>query len=211
MKLAVALAVLFLATAAQADSTVVVDVTASQCNGCHPDVNLLPTALNAQFTLEQVTGTFFNSGGSFSFYGTEWEVIGINGTLNGYPMALSTGPQGQASWLLDSAYPLEDYALGTVYFTVDGSFAWLENDNEFNLLEVLLREAGRVVPRERLVNAVLSRKFSPFDRSIDMHVSKVRKKLGDTDADEHIKTIRGVGYIFARPREKAGEKAKSTS
>ncbi len=70
------------------------------------------------------------------------------------------------------------------------------------LLEVLLREAGRVVPRERLVNAVLSRKFSPFDRSIDMHVSKVRKKLGDTDADEHIKTIRGVGYIFARPREK---------
>ena len=73
---------------------------------------------------------------------------------------------------------------------------------EFNLLEVLLREAGRVVPRERLVNAVLSRKFSPFDRSIDMHVSKVRKKLGDTDADEHIKTVRGVGYIFARPREK---------
>ena len=73
---------------------------------------------------------------------------------------------------------------------------------EFNLLEVLLREAGRVVPRERLVNAVLSRKFSPFDRSIDMHVSKVRKKLGDTDNDEHIKTVRGVGYIFARPREK---------
>ena len=82
---------------------------------------------------------------------------------------------------------------------------------EFNLLEVLLREAGRVVPRERLVNAVLSRKFSPFDRSIDMHVSKVRKKLGDTDADEHIKTIRGVGYIFARPREKSGEKVKVTS
>jgi len=74
---------------------------------------------------------------------------------------------------------------------------------EFNLLEVLLREAGRVVPRERLVNAVLSRKFSPFDRSIDMHISKVRKKLGDTENDEHIKTVRGVGYIFARPREKA--------
>jgi two-component system response regulator CpxR len=74
---------------------------------------------------------------------------------------------------------------------------------EFNLLEVLLREAGHVVPRERLVNAVLSRKFSPFDRSIDMHVSKVRKKLGAAESDEHIKTVRGVGYIFARPREKA--------
>lgn len=76
---------------------------------------------------------------------------------------------------------------------------------EFSLLEVLLRDAGRVVTRERLVNAVLSRKFSPFDRSIDMHVSKVRKKLGDSEGEqEHIKTIRGVGYIFARPRDRAG-------
>ncbi len=74
---------------------------------------------------------------------------------------------------------------------------------EFNLLEVLLREAGRVVTREELVSAVLSRKFSPFDRSIDMHVSKVRKKLGDINGEaEHIKTVRGVGYILARPREK---------
>ena len=74
---------------------------------------------------------------------------------------------------------------------------------EFNLLEVLLREAGRVVPRERLVNAVLSRKFSPFDRSIDMHVSKVRKKLGDSDTGDHIKTVRGTGYIFALTRSKS--------
>ena len=75
---------------------------------------------------------------------------------------------------------------------------------EFNLLEVLLREAGRVVTRERLVNAVLSRKFMPFDRSIDMHVSKVRRKLGDSEESaDHIKTIRGVGYMFARPAMKA--------
>jgi len=75
---------------------------------------------------------------------------------------------------------------------------------EFNLLEVLLREAGRVVTRERLVNAVLSRKFMPFDRSIDMHVSKVRRKLGDSEENgDHIKTIRGVGYMFARPGAKA--------
>jgi two-component system, OmpR family, response regulator CpxR len=75
---------------------------------------------------------------------------------------------------------------------------------EFNLLHVLLREAGRVVSRERLVDEVLSRKFSPFDRSIDMHVSKVRKKLGDSDnGSDHIKTVRGVGYIFAHPRDHA--------
>src|SRR6266849_1629672 len=78
---------------------------------------------------------------------------------------------------------------------------------EFNLLEVLLRDAGRVVTRERLVNAVLSRKFMPFDRSIDMHVSKVRRKLGDSEEDgDHIKTIRGVGYMFARPAAKAKAK-----
>jgi DNA-binding response OmpR family regulator len=80
---------------------------------------------------------------------------------------------------------------------------------EFNLLQALLREAGRVVTRERLVDTVLSRKFSPFDRSIDMHVSKIRKKLGDSDrGDDHIKTVRGVGYIFASPREngRGGEK-----
>jgi len=79
---------------------------------------------------------------------------------------------------------------------------------EFNLLHVLLREAGRVVTREHLVDAVLSRKFSPFDRSIDMHVSKVRKKLGDSETGpDHIKTVRGVGYIFARPRDNDGSKA----
>jgi two-component system response regulator CpxR len=79
---------------------------------------------------------------------------------------------------------------------------------EFGLLEALLREAGRVVTRERLAATVLSRKFSPFDRSIDMHVSKVRKKIGDAEGEpEHIKTVRGVGYIFALPR---AVKAKSS-
>jgi two-component system response regulator CpxR len=72
----------------------------------------------------------------------------------------------------------------------------------FGLLQVLLREAGRVVTREALVDEVLGRKFSPFDRSIDMHVSKVRKKLGDSDSEDHIKTVRGAGYIFAAARPK---------
>src|SRR6266704_1598576 len=87
---------------------------------------------------------------------------------------------------------------------------------EFNLMHALLREAGHVVPRERLVDIVLSRKFSPFDRSIDMHVSKIRKKLGDSEGvNDHIKTVRGVGYIFARPQERpqdetSGEKARSS-
>jgi two-component system response regulator CpxR len=73
---------------------------------------------------------------------------------------------------------------------------------EFNLLEVLLRSAGQVVTRDQLAIAALGRKFAPFDRSIDMHVSKVRKKLGDTGgADDLIKTVRGSGYIFAATLE----------
>src|SRR6476620_5138701 len=80
---------------------------------------------------------------------------------------------------------------------------------EFNLLQVLLQEAGQVVSRERLVDTVLGRKFSPFDRSIDMHVSKVRKKLGDTDGGtDYIKTVRGIGYIFTRPPANVGSVAR---
>ncbi len=75
---------------------------------------------------------------------------------------------------------------------------------EFGLLEVLLRSAGQVVTREKLAVTVLGRKFAPFDRSIDMHISKVRKKLGDTGgADDLIKTVRGSGYIFAATLENA--------
>jgi DNA-binding response OmpR family regulator len=68
---------------------------------------------------------------------------------------------------------------------------------EFNLLEVLMRAAGTVVTREDLSERVLGRAFSPFDRSLDVHVSKLRKKLQD-DGAERIKTIRGVGYQYAR-------------
>jgi two-component system, OmpR family, response regulator CpxR len=71
---------------------------------------------------------------------------------------------------------------------------------EFSLLERLLRSAGAVVTREQLVNEVLGRKFMPYDRSVDMHISKIRKKLGEQpDGSERIKAIRGVGYIYVRP------------
>jgi two-component system response regulator CpxR len=69
---------------------------------------------------------------------------------------------------------------------------------EFTLLEVLARAAGSVVSREDLSEKVLGRKFSPFDRSIDVHVSNLRKKLGPrADGTERIKTVRSVGYQYA--------------
>src|SRR5258708_17478892 len=68
---------------------------------------------------------------------------------------------------------------------------------EFNLLELLLRMAGQVVTRERVAAAILGRQFSPFDRSIDVHVSKLRRKLGpQTSGHERIKSIRCAGYIY---------------
>lgn len=68
---------------------------------------------------------------------------------------------------------------------------------EFDLLEALLRTAGRVITREELVIQVLGRQFAPFDRSVDMHVSNLRKKLGHRIGEvERIRSVRGVGYIY---------------
>jgi two-component system response regulator CpxR len=68
---------------------------------------------------------------------------------------------------------------------------------EFDLLTVLLEHAGKIVKKEDLSEKVLERKLSPFDRSLDMHISNLRKKLGErNDGGERIKTIRSVGYIY---------------
>ncbi len=68
---------------------------------------------------------------------------------------------------------------------------------EFGLLHELLKEAGKVVKKEDLSQSVLERKLSPYDRSLDMHISNLRKKLGErSDGSERIKTIRSVGYIY---------------
>jgi two-component system response regulator CpxR len=70
---------------------------------------------------------------------------------------------------------------------------------EFSLLQELLRMAGRVVCREDLAEKVLDRKLSIFDRSIDVHVSSLRKKLGHKiNGLERIKTVRSVGYMYIK-------------
>src|ERR1043166_3642317 len=75
---------------------------------------------------------------------------------------------------------------------------------EYEILILLLSSAGRVVRREDLVRSALGRELSLFDRSIDMHISHLRKKLGHQMGEvERIKTVRGVGYIYARQAEEA--------
>ncbi|MBI4763908.1 MAG: response regulator transcription factor [Deltaproteobacteria bacterium] len=68
---------------------------------------------------------------------------------------------------------------------------------EFKLLEVLVRKAGTIISREELTAAVLGRPLSPYDRSIDVHVSKIRKKLGhEIGGIERIKSVRNAGYLY---------------
>jgi two-component system response regulator CpxR len=69
---------------------------------------------------------------------------------------------------------------------------------EFEILQLLMRHAGEIVSKEQISEDVLGRKLAAFDRSIDMHVSNIRKKLQRIDDVEKIKTVRGAGYIFIR-------------
>lgn len=66
---------------------------------------------------------------------------------------------------------------------------------EFDLLEMLIRAGGRVVTREEITAALLERESSPYDRALDVHISHLRRKLAS--AGEMIRTIRGIGYVFA--------------
>jgi len=71
---------------------------------------------------------------------------------------------------------------------------------EYRVLEVLLEDAGHVVSKKDLSERALGRELNPYDRSLDMHVSNLRKKLGPlADGEERIKTIRGIGYQYIRP------------
>jgi two-component system response regulator CpxR len=70
---------------------------------------------------------------------------------------------------------------------------------EFDILEVLMRSAGRVVSRDALMESMYNRRATPFDRSIDMHVSHLRRKL--ETGQTLIKTVRGVGYQFCQSQD----------
>lgn len=71
---------------------------------------------------------------------------------------------------------------------------------EFDLLASLAKSAGRVKTREQLLLEVADRNFDVFDRSIDVHISSIRRKLGDDPkAPKFIITVRSVGYMMKKP------------
>jgi two-component system response regulator CpxR len=97
----------------------------------------------------------------------------------------------------------EKAAVGDLEISRSSRTAWIEGKEvaltsvEFDLLANLVADAGHVVRKDDLSEAVLERKLSPYDRSLDMHISNLRKKLGSRpDGSERIKTIRSVGYIY---------------
>jgi two-component system response regulator CpxR len=71
---------------------------------------------------------------------------------------------------------------------------------ELSLIEALVKAAGKIVTRDDLSRHALGRRASSFDRSLDVHISNLRKKLGRLpDGQERIKTIRAVGYQYVKP------------
>lgn len=76
---------------------------------------------------------------------------------------------------------------------------------EFDVLALLLQNAGEIVARETISQDALGRPLSAYDRSIDVHVSNLRRKLGPAPGGgERFKAVRGIGYLYARPSTDEG-------
>lgn len=92
-------------------------------------------------------------------------------------------------------------SIGNIRMNVAMRQVWVSNTQldltalEFDLLELLMRSAGRVVSREEITLALFEREATPYDRFLDVHISHLRKKL--KGGRSLIRTIRGVGYVFA--------------
>ena len=105
----------------------------------------------------------------------------------------------------------ERLAVGELVLDLGAREAWLDRRRldltavEFDLLVTLTRGAGRVVSRDELSVAALGRPFHPLDRSVDMHVSNLRRKLhSGREGMPLIKTVRSAGYLLVRPAAREG-------
>jgi two-component system response regulator CpxR len=71
---------------------------------------------------------------------------------------------------------------------------------EYLVLEVLFENAGQVVDKDTIARHALGRRINPYDRSVDVHIGHLRKKLGPlADGRQRIKTVRGRGYLYVTP------------
>jgi len=102
----------------------------------------------------------------------------------------------------DATKGSKDVTIGDIRINATRREVWIAGSRaeltemEFDLLDILMRSAGRVVSRDELTLALFERKAAPYDRILDVHISHLRKKL--ESGRGLIRTIRGVGYVFAR-------------
>lgn len=83
---------------------------------------------------------------------------------------------------------------------------------EFDLLTLLAQSAGEIVTRETISQRILDRQLSAFDRSVDTHISRLRRKIGAySNGAERVKTVRSVGYIYALPPVSASQESEERS
>jgi DNA-binding response OmpR family regulator len=106
----------------------------------------------------------------------------------------------------------EEILAGEIYINAATRKAKISGDPiiltalEFDLLFALARAAGRVLDRDKLLDEIAGRSYDVFDRSVDVHISSLRKKLGDDPKNpRYIKTIRSVGYMLVSEPEEKGE------
>ena len=94
----------------------------------------------------------------------------------------------------------EEILIGNIRVSPTTREAWVDDQlldltaAEFDLLEMLMRSAGRVVSRDEITAALFEREATPYDRFLDVHISHLRKKL--EGGRGLIRTVRGVGYVF---------------
>jgi len=102
----------------------------------------------------------------------------------------------------DATKGSKDVTIGDIRINATKREVWIAGspaeltEMEFDLLEILMRSAGRVVSRDELTLTLFERKAAPYDRILDVHMSHLRKKL--EGGRSLIRTVRGVGYVFAR-------------
>ena len=102
--------------------------------------------------------------------------------------------------------PVKELVVGKVRLNLDARLAAMNDvplsltPVEFDILAALMKSRGRIKSREALIESLRDREYEIFDRSIDVHIAALRRKLGD-DAHEprFIKTVRSAGYLFINP------------
>ncbi len=98
--------------------------------------------------------------------------------------------------------PLERIVVGQLQLDPEARRLWIAEQPvaltsvEFDLLGYLMSHSGRVRTREQIMEQVQDRRFETFARSIDMHISSLRRKLGEHGVAHYIQTVRGVGYLL---------------